>query len=152
MWIVSLPYQPFRCQSCTINSLVQDCSNSMANTLKLLQSCAKLLIYGTQPGSSMMTSSNGNNFRVAGHLCGEFTGHQWIPLTKASDAEFEVFCVWINETLLHSLWCYCNVLCLLMLGHQLAQFWLWWMMKHSNMNESCESTVRLYRTIATWYI
>ena len=35
----------------------------------------------------MMTSSNGNIFRVTGPLCGEFTGHWWIPLTKASDAE-----------------------------------------------------------------
>ena len=34
-----------------------------------------------------MTSSNGNIFRVTGHLCGEFTGPQWIPHTKASDAE-----------------------------------------------------------------
>ena len=34
----------------------------------------------------MMTSSNGNIFRITGHLCGEFTGHRWIPLTKASDA------------------------------------------------------------------
>ena len=24
----------------------------------------------------MMTSSNGNNFRVTGHVCGEFTGHR----------------------------------------------------------------------------
>ena len=37
---------------------------------------------------SMMTSSNGNIFRVTGPLYGEFTGHRWIPLTKASDAEF----------------------------------------------------------------
>ena len=36
----------------------------------------------------MMTSSNGSMFRVTGLLCGEFTGHRWIPLTKASDAEF----------------------------------------------------------------
>ena len=36
---------------------------------------------------SMMTSSNWNIFRVTGPLCGEFTGHRWIPLTKASDAE-----------------------------------------------------------------
>ena len=35
----------------------------------------------------MMTSSNGNIFRVTGPLLGEFTGHRWIPLTKASDAE-----------------------------------------------------------------
>ena len=36
---------------------------------------------------SMMTSSNGNVFRDTGPLCGEFTGHRWIPSTKASDAE-----------------------------------------------------------------
>ena len=40
---------------------------------------------------SMMTSSNGNIFRVIGHLWGEFTGHRWIPLTKASDAELWCF-------------------------------------------------------------
>ena len=38
-----------------------------------------------------MTSSNGNIFRVIGHLCGELTGHLWIPLTKASDAELWCF-------------------------------------------------------------
>ena len=37
--------------------------------------------------STMMTSSNGNIFRVTGHLCGEFTGPRWIPHTKASDGE-----------------------------------------------------------------
>ena len=37
--------------------------------------------------SVMMTSSNGNIFRVTGHLGGEFTGHRWIHHTKASDAE-----------------------------------------------------------------
>ena len=35
----------------------------------------------------LKTSSNGNIFHVTGHLCGEFTGHRWIPRTKASDAE-----------------------------------------------------------------
>ena len=39
----------------------------------------------------MMTSSNGNIFRVTGHLCGEFTGTRWIPHTKASDAELWCF-------------------------------------------------------------
>ena len=46
-----------------------------------------------------MTSSNGNIFRVTGPLCGEFTGHRWIPLTKASDAELWCFlwsAPWIN--------------------------------------------------------
>ena len=47
----------------------------------------------------MMTSSNGNIFRVTGHLCGEFTGPRWLPRTKASDAELWYFfiCVWIND-------------------------------------------------------
>ena len=47
----------------------------------------------------MMTSSNGNIFRVTGHLCGEFTGPRWIPHTKASDAELWCFlwsAPWIN--------------------------------------------------------
>ena len=47
-----------------------------------------------------MTSSNGNIFRVTGHLRGEFLGHRWIPRTKASDAELWCFlsliCAWIN--------------------------------------------------------
>ena len=41
--------------------------------------------------SNMMTSSNGSIFRFTGHLCGEFTGHRWIPYTKASDAELWYF-------------------------------------------------------------
>ena len=48
---------------------------------------------------TMMTSSNGSIFRVTGPLCGEFTGHRWIPRTKASDAElwlFSLICAWIN--------------------------------------------------------
>ena len=36
----------------------------------------------------MMTSSNGNIFRVTGHLCGEFTCHREILRTKASKARF----------------------------------------------------------------
>ena len=40
---------------------------------------------------SMMTSSNGNIFRVTGHLCGEFTGPRWIPREKASGAELWCF-------------------------------------------------------------
>ena len=40
---------------------------------------------------TMMTSSNGNIFRVTGSLCVEFTGRGWIPLTKASDAELRCF-------------------------------------------------------------
>ena len=39
----------------------------------------------------MMTSSNGNIFCVTGHLCGVFTGHRWIPRTKATDGELWCF-------------------------------------------------------------
>ena len=39
----------------------------------------------------MMTSSNGNLFRVTGPLCGEFTGPGEFPHTKASDAELWCF-------------------------------------------------------------
>ena len=35
----------------------------------------------------MITSSNRNIFRVTGPLRGGSTGHRWIPLPKASDAE-----------------------------------------------------------------
>ena len=48
----------------------------------------------------MMTSSNGNIFRITGHLCREFSGLRRIPHTKASDAGgaliFSLICVWIN--------------------------------------------------------
>ena len=39
----------------------------------------------------MVTSSNGNIFHVTGPLWGESTGHRWIPLTKAGDAELWCF-------------------------------------------------------------
>ena len=46
-----------------------------------------------------MTSSNWNIFRVTGHLCREFTGHRWIPRTKASERGalmFSLICARIN--------------------------------------------------------
>ena len=68
-----------------------------------------------------MTSSNGNIFRVTGLLCEEFTGHRWIPRTKASDANFDIFFElrlnkqlskqswdWWFETPSCSLWHQCN--------------------------------------------
>ena len=47
----------------------------------------------------MMTSSNGYIFGVTGHLCGEFTGHRWVPHTKACDAELWCFLWngWVNN-------------------------------------------------------
>ena len=70
----------------------------------------------------MMASSNGSIFRFTGLLCGEFTGHRWIPHTKASDAELWCF-LWSApehqqlskewrrrwfETPSRSLWRFCN--------------------------------------------
>ena len=44
-----------------------------------------------------MTSSNGNIFRVTGPLCGEITGHRWIPHSKASDALMFLWSApWLN--------------------------------------------------------
>ena len=70
---------------------------------------------------TMMTSSNGNIFRVTGHLCGEFTGPRWIPRTKTSAAELWCFLwsapdKWLNklwrgwwfETPSCPLWLHCN--------------------------------------------
>ena len=69
----------------------------------------------------MMTSSNGNIFRVTGPLCGKFTCHRWILITKASGAELWCFFIcalnkqlskqswsWKFETPLRLLWCLCN--------------------------------------------
>ena len=60
-----------------------------------------------------MTSSNGIIFHVTGPLCGKFTGHRWIPRTKASDSE---------------LWCFFFDL---RLNKQLSkQSWDWWLRPH----------------------
>ena len=57
----------------------------------------------------MMTSSNGKTFRVTGPLWEESTGHRWIPLPKASDAE---------------LWCYFDLRLKKRLGQQSSRRWL----------------------------
>ena len=47
---------------------------------------------------SMMTSSNGNIFRVTGHLCGEFTGPQWIHKGQwRRTLVFSLICARIND-------------------------------------------------------
>ena len=51
-------------------------------------------------GMHMMTSSNGNIFRVTGPLCGEFTGHRCNPRTKASDAELWCFLWFVPEQMI----------------------------------------------------
>ena len=48
---------------------------------------------------SMMTSSNESIFRVTGPLCGEITGHRWIPPTKGQWRGiwiFSLICAWIK--------------------------------------------------------
>ena len=70
----------------------------------------------------MMTSSNGNIFRVTGHFCGEFTGHRWFPaqnpVTRNLDFFFDLRlnkCLskqwwgWWFETSWRPLWRHCNV-------------------------------------------
>ena len=62
---------------------------------------------------NMMTSSNGNIFRVTGHLCGEFTVPRWIPAQKPVTRSFDLRLNkrlsiqswgWWFETLSHPLW------------------------------------------------
>ena len=70
----------------------------------------------------MMTSSNGNIFRVTGPLCGEFAGPGEFPTQRPVTRSFDVFCDlrhnkplskqpwgWWCETLSHSLWRHRNV-------------------------------------------
>ena len=69
----------------------------------------------------MMTSSNGNIFRVTGPLYGEFTGPGELPtqrpVTRSSDVFFDLRLNkglskqswgWWFETLSRPLWCQCN--------------------------------------------
>ena len=72
----------------------------------------------------MITSSNGNIFRVTGHLCGEFNSQR--PVTRSFDAFFDLRLNkrlskqswgWWFETPSYSLWRHCN------------DYWLnWWRM------------------------
>ena len=72
--------------------------------------------------SVMMTSLNGNIFRVTGHLCGEFTGPGEVPAQRPVTRSFDVFFDlrlnkrlskqswgWWFETLSHPLWRHRNV-------------------------------------------
>ena len=52
----------------------------------------------TKLSSVTMTSSNGNIFCFTGPLCAEFTGHRWIPRTKACHRAlmFSLIWAWTN--------------------------------------------------------
>ena len=53
----------------------------------------------------MMTSSNGNIFRVTGPLFEEFTGHQWIPRQRPVTRSFDVsFYLRLNKRLSKQWW------------------------------------------------
>ena len=94
----------------------------------------------------MMTSSNGNIFRVTGHLCGEFTGPRWIPRTKAMTRSFDVFFDlrpnkrpskqwwgWWFETPSNPLWRHCNVETAAWAGDSLTVI-PWWARSSSSLN------------------
>ena len=69
--------------------------NYLASLFKMVDAIYQEMSMRVNPSGAvskiMMTSSNGNIFRVTGHLCGEFTGPRWIPSTKASDTELWCF-------------------------------------------------------------
>ena len=59
----------------------------------------------------MMKSWNGNIFRVTIYLCGEFTGHGWIPRTKPVKGSFDVFFdLRLNKRLSKQWWGWCRTL------------------------------------------
>ena len=68
----------------------------------LAQKQLSLTFHRSRSATSMMTSSNGNIFRVTGHLCGEFIGPRWIPVNSPHKGHwrgalmFSLICVWIN--------------------------------------------------------
>ena len=65
---------------------------SGSKSTQVMACCLMFTVQGSYViQTNMMTSSNGNIFRVTGLLHGEFTGHWWIPLTKASGAELWCF-------------------------------------------------------------
>ena len=68
-------------------------------SIAIVNSVKKLYSNAVEIWICMTTSSNGNIFRVKGSVCEEFTGHRWIPRTKAIDAELWCFlwsAPWIN--------------------------------------------------------
>ena len=71
------------------------------NAMCYVQSICSKYAHGSRYWSIfMMTSSNGNIFRVTGHLCGEFTGHRWIPRANGQwrgTLMLSLICAWMNN-------------------------------------------------------
>ena len=94
------------------------------------------------PAHHMVTSSNGNIFRVTGPLCGEFTGYRWIPLTKASDVA--LWCLlwsaswingWVNNREAGNLRRHC--------AHYDVIVMNWWMTSNGHRNTPVLSPINL---------
>ena len=86
---------------CTGKSKYTSRPNSRLHKMcpRLEETLGESVLKPQRKNAFMMTSSNGNIFRVTAPLCGEFTGHRWIPHSKASDAELWCFLwstPWIN--------------------------------------------------------
>ena len=90
--------------------------NALQISLYPTQSCEVCLL---QPcfRRIMMTSSNGNIFRVTGYLCGEYPKQK--PVTRSFDVFFDLrpnkrlskqWWGWWFETPSCPLWCHCNVM------------------------------------------
>ena len=84
--------------------------------------CKVVVSYSWTHYLFMMTSSNGNIFRVIGPLCGEFTGPGEFPTQRPATRSFDVFFDlrlnkrlskqpwdWWFEAPSWSLWCHCIV-------------------------------------------
>ena len=72
---------------------VKQCSNFTIGTFKLVkrQPAFQTDQHISERPHDMMTSSNGNIFRVTGHLCGEFTGPSEFPTQRPVTRRFDVF-------------------------------------------------------------
>ena len=127
----------------------------MAPSHYLNQFWLPIVFASSWPGF-MMTSSNGNIFRVTGHLCGnspvpgEFPAQR--PVTRSFDVFFDLYLNtplskqiwgWWIEMLSHPLWCHCNVTIYdttlyptfhfsMLTYHQLNLF------KHISMKKKCQ--------------
>ena len=97
--------------------------------------------------SFIMTTSNGNIFRVTGLLCGEFTGHRWIPCTKGTRQNFDAEALMFS--LIHALNKRLN-----------KHWWGWWfetpsrpLWRHYNVNGLVRNwpTTCCVETLYIWY-
>ena len=117
------------CGLCTHRCSTRLSVPSFSHLAKIVNMChgtfdiqfSKTEVYCAYNVLHIMTSTNGNIFRVTGLLGGEFTGHRWIPRTKAMTRSFDIFFDlhmnrqlskqwkrWWFETLPRSLWRHCN--------------------------------------------